>query len=139
MIMRKGVAEIVKDVCSVSNPNEKIQLLRQYNSNTVLKTLLRMAVDENLKWLIPPGIPTFKANEYTDQQGMLYGEAKRLYLFYEGGGATNLKPAKREMLFIQLLECLDVEDARFLLRVKDRALPEGINKQIIQEAFPGLI
>ena len=56
------------------------------------------------------------------------------------GGNPNLKPLRREFLFIQLLESIDSEDAKLLLSVKDKKLPfKGITEKIVRQAFPDLL
>ena len=81
----------------------------------------------------------YKENDLVDQESVLYSESRRLYLFTEGGN-PNLKQTRREYLFIQLLESIDKEDAKLMIAVKDKKLPyKGINVDIVNKAFPGLI
>jgi hypothetical protein len=65
-------------------------------------------------------------------------EARRLYLFLEGGN-PDIKKVKREQMFIGLLESIHPQDAELLCMIKDKKLPENITKEIINSAFPGLI
>jgi hypothetical protein len=44
---------------------------------------------------------------------------------------------KRELLFLQLLECIDPADAKLLIRVKDKGL-KGIQLAAVKAAWPGL-
>jgi hypothetical protein len=70
---------------------------------------------------------------------VLYAEVRKLYLFVKGGN-DNLKPLRRETLFIQLLESLAPADADLLCAIKDKKMPyKGIDAKIIREAFPGLL
>ena len=60
-------------------------------------------------------------------------------MFLEGGN-PNLKQAKREQIFIQMLETVSADDASLLLAMKNKKSPyKNITKSIINEAFPGLI
>lgn len=60
-------------------------------------------------------------------------------MFVEGGN-PNLKPVRREFLFIQLLESIDSEDAKLLLAVKEKKLPfKGITEKTVRQAFPDLL
>jgi hypothetical protein len=62
-----------------------------------------------------------------------------MYLFIEGGN-DNLKPVRREYLFVQLLENVNKEDARLLISVKDKTIPyKGITKKLVEELYPGLL
>lgn len=136
--MKLGVAEILKLAAETKGTDQKIEVLRKH-FNPTLGTILRYALDPSVKWLLPEGDPPFKKNEFTDQQGVLYSEARRLYLFVEGGN-SNLTSLRRETLFIQLLENVDPEDAKVLLAAKDKKLPyKGLTAKLIDQAYPGLL
>jgi hypothetical protein len=56
------------------------------------------------------------------------------------GGNPNLKPIKREQIFIQMLEAVSADDAQLLIAMKDKKSPyKNITKDIVNEAFPGLL
>jgi hypothetical protein len=57
---------------------------------------------------------------------------------YLNGNRPDLKKHQRENLFIGLLESLHPKDAELLIAVKDKKV-EGLNVDIINTAFPGLI
>lgn len=136
--MRLGIAEILKRVSESKTKEEKIEIL-QKNDSSAIRTVIKYALDPVVKWDLPEGNPPYKPCQFLDQQSMLYQEARRLYLFIEGGN-PNLKPIKREALFINLLESVDPEDAKVLLAAKDKKLPyKGITANLINEAYPGLI
>lgn len=136
--MRLGIAEVLKLASEQKTKEEKINVFRK-NDSSALRTVLKYALDPAVKWALPPGAPPYKPAPYLDQQSMLYHEARRLYLFIEGGN-PNLTPLKRESLFIGLIESIDPEDAKVLLAAKDKKLPvKGITSTIVNEAFPGLI
>ena len=66
-------------------------------------------------------------------------EARRLYLFIEGGHPT-LKQTRREQLFIELLEILNPEDAKLLCNIKDKKMPyKGITYNLTKEVFPDIL
>jgi hypothetical protein len=136
--MRLGIAEVLKMASEQKTKEEKINVFRK-NDSSALRTVLKYALDPAIKWALPAGDPPYKPTAYLDQQPMLYNEARRLYLFIEGGN-PNLTPLKRETLFIGLLESIDPADAKMLLAAKDKKLPvKGITAAIVNEAFPGLI
>lgn len=136
--MRLGIAEILKKVSEVKKREEKIEMLRKYDS-PVLRYILQLAYDPKIQWKLPEGKPPYKPAEFLDQESRLYQEARRLYLFLEGGN-DNLKPIKREMLFINLLESLAPADAELLCEVKEKRLPhKNITPELVKEAFPGIL
>lgn len=117
---------------------ERIAFLRQHNT-VPLRTILQYAYDPNIKWLLPEGDVPYKPNEDIDQEGMLYVEARRLYLFIEGGNAS-LRQSRREMIFIQLLEALDKHDADLIVNAKDKKIPyKNITPALVRKTFPGLL
>jgi hypothetical protein len=136
--MRLGIAEVLNKVSEQKTKEKKIEVFRK-NDSSALRTVLKYALDPAVKWALPPGTPPYKPAPYLDQQSMLYSEARRLYLFIEGGN-PGLTPFKRESLFIGLIESIDPEDAKLLLAAKDKKLPvKGVTVAIVNEAFPGLI
>jgi hypothetical protein len=136
--MKIGVAEILKKASEIKDDAARVEWLR-VNGNPSVQTILRYAFDPNIVWQLPEGAPPYKPNDLVDQQHRLYTELRKLYLFIEGGN-PNLKPLRREQLFIELLEVVDPEDAKLLLAAKDKTIPyPGITKQIVAKAFPGLI
>ena len=55
-------------------------------------------------------------------------------------GNPNLKPARREYLFIELLESLHPSEADLLLQVKDKKIKcRGLTYNLVKETFPNLI
>lgn len=136
--MRKGISEILAENEKITARKDKIEHLQEHRTK-VLLDIFRCAFDDSIKFLLPPGDVPYTKNLDADPWGALYSEARRLYLFVEGGH-PNLKPMKREMLYIQFLEMLHPKDAELMVAVKDKKLPyKGITKKLVQEAFPGLI
>lgn len=136
--MRLSISEILNKVSEIPSKKEKIEYL-QKNQSRQLLDILRYAYDDRIKFLLPEGAVPYKPCPFPGQEASLYQESRRLYLFVEGGN-PNLKQMKRELLFIQLLEMLDPNDAKLIVAVKDKKLPyKGVNKKLIEEAFPGLV
>jgi hypothetical protein len=136
--MRLGIAEILEKVSNEPKRELKIEMLRKHDSSA-MRTVLKYALDPEIKWALPEGTPPYKPCDYLDQENMLYSEARRLYLFIEGGN-PNLNTLKREALFIQLIESIAPADAKLICAAKDKKLPyKGLTTKLINEAYPGLI
>jgi len=136
--MRKSISSILKTCSEGKTVNDKVALLQQLATEPVL-IILKYAFDPNIKFILPDGAPPFKPCEFLDQEGRLYAELRRLYLFIEGGNPS-LTKVKREFLFIQLLESIDKQDAEMLCAVKDKKLPyKGLTAAVVKKAFPGLL
>lgn len=133
--------EIFKQVDEAPIKKDKIEILHKYSS-AGLKTILGYTYNPNIKWLLPDTDPPYKElPENADQESRLISELRKLYLFIEGDTPTqrNLKQAKREELFISMLEVVDPADAKVLLAMKTSKLPyKGLTRNLVAEAFPNL-
>lgn len=132
------MAEILRMAGDLSTRKEKIDFLQKHYT-PAFGMILRSALDPTIKWNLPPGRPPFKPlGPKTEQQYMLYQQARKLDKFLVGG--MHLDKIKRELLFIQLLESCDPEDAELLCNAKDKKLPfKGITVGLLNTAFPGII
>lgn len=135
--MKKGLYEILQEVDKTRGEAAKIKAL-QANSSSSLKAVLGAAYDPNIIWDLPETDPPYKPMpKENDQQGRLYSEIKRFYIFFKG--QTALKPVKREQLFIELLESVDPDDAKLLCSIKNKTLPfKTVNLDLVKKAFPNL-
>lgn len=132
--MRLMISEILEQTSKLKNKTEKIAFLRA-NYTKQLHFILEHVFNPNIKFLLPEGKPPYTPSQTGEGQGMLYSQARKLYLFVEGGHAT-LKQLRREQLFIELLESVDPKDAELLLYIKDKKLPyKNITAILIKEAF----
>lgn len=139
--MQKTWYEILEAVGNKKTKQEKIALLKKH-SGPSLKTILGYTFDPNVKWLIPEGVPPYKPLfEGSDVEGRLDYELRKLHYFVEGPteDQRTLRQAKREEMFITLLESVDARDAKLLLAMKERKLPfKGVTRNLVAEAFPNL-
>lgn len=135
--MRNNISTILQKIAELPK-SERVTALRQ-NDIPPLRIVLKFCFDDNIKWLLPEGPVPYKPNRNEDQRNMFYSLARTLYLYVEGGN-PNLKQLRREQLYIELLESIDPDDAEMLVSIKDKKFPyKGINKAIVEEAFPGLL
>lgn len=134
--MRKYVTQVFEEI------NENPKLIEQYAKdpvyNNLLKILFEYAFVAEKRWDLPEGTPPFKPA--AEPLGMtptnLYGELRRLYVF----NRVDLKPIKREGLFISLLEGIHPKEAELVIAIKDQALTKlypKITRKLVTEA--GLI
>jgi len=139
MILSISEILIKADKLAASDTRAAVDYLRANNS-VLLQTMFRGAYDPAVVWTLPEGKPPYKPLESDyDQQGMLYQECRRLYLFIEGGPIKD--KTKRERLFIELLEAIDPADAVLLCAIKDKQLPDTmkhLTSDLVLQAFPGL-
>jgi hypothetical protein len=116
----------------------KLKVLRDHDSIS-LRQVLKGAFHPDVKWALPKGEVPYTVNDApigTDHT-VLSQEAKRLYLFIEGGD-NSLSQNKRELLFVQLLEGLSAEEAEFLVAVVNKKVNnkyKGFTANLVKEAF----
>jgi hypothetical protein len=135
--MKQGLAEVVNQIAEAKTKKQKIELLHQ-NDSGALRGIFQLAYDNRVKWALPEGRPPYRPLEKSfDAQGMLLKEMRRMYLFLENGN-PNLKPMRREQLFINMLEEIDCDDAILVLNCKERKIP-GVTKAVVKEAYPGFL
>ena len=138
--MAVPIPTIFKEIASKSKKDEKKEVLLKYANNGAFREILKYAFDPNIKFLLPPGNPPYNSVvDDSENPTYLYGLVRKLYLFVEGGN-PNLKLARREYLFIELLESLHPSEADLLLQVKDKKIKcRGLTYNLVKETFPNLI
>jgi len=130
--------EIADKVNNAKDKPRKLKVLKDHDS-VALRQVLKGAFSPSVEWLLPKGNVPYTPNPAplgTDHS-ILSQEAKRLYLFTKGGDDT-LSATKRETLFIQMLEGLHADEAKFLCAVKDKKVNneyKGFTANLVKEAF----
>lgn len=112
--MKKYLTEMLKEI------NDNPKAIDNYKSEFLLKVIFAHAFLPTHKFILPEGEPPFKPADQplgmTDTN--LFVEAKKMYVFMR----EDLKPIKRESLFVGLLEGIHPEEAKILIAVKDQKL-----------------
>ena len=143
MAYTKALYEIVDECRKSKNVKIKAQILKDHES-TQLIDMLQLTYNPSIQWVLPEGNPPYTPAEGTDEQGSgtdlegaLFGKMRMMKYFIsvDGNVLENVPPAKREVVFIQLLETVAPKDAKLVLEMKKRSI-KGISKTVIQTAFP---
>ena len=132
------MSEIATKINNAKDKPRKLKVLKD-NDSVALRQVLKGAFDPNIEWLLPKGDVPYTPNEAPlgTEHTVLTQEAKRLYLFTKGGDGT-LSNTKRETLFIQMLEGLSAEEAKFLVTVVNKKVNneyKGFTANLVKEAF----
>lgn len=134
--------ELLREVDSAKTRPAKILTLHKY-SDKQLKAFLGYVFDSNIKWLVPEGNPPFTPSNDDPNllRGRIWQDFRIIQHFTSTGPYPNMKPVKREELFINYLQSIHPEDAKLLLYIKDnRDVPfKSITRDLIEEAFPLLV
>lgn len=140
--MRLTVPEILNLVEKAEYLEHKHNVLRHYEAPH-LRGLMRLNFDPNFKMLLPEGEPPFKKDPNAPlgyQEAFLETEWRRFYIWFDPN--LNIKPARKEELFINLLEGLHHTEATLLCKIKDKKLQEdypSITYQLIKTVYPTAI
>jgi hypothetical protein len=135
--MAASVALFLEKVGKLKRTQEKINALKS-NDSYVLRVVLQAIYDPNVKFALPEGTPPYKPNSLVDQEYVLIADARYISYFIESL-SPDIKPMKRESLFVEFLERLDPKDAELVLQMKDKKVIKGITIQHVVEALPGII
>lgn len=112
--MRKYVTEMLKEI------NADTAALEKYKGDPALKIIFDYAFDPAKKFILPEGEPPF--TPAVEPLGMtptnMFNEVRRFYVFCR----ADLKPIKRESLFISFLEGIHPDEAKLMLAIKDQKL-----------------
>lgn len=143
MAYTKALYEVVDEVRKSKNVKIKANIL-QKNESTALIDMLQLTYNPGIQWLLPEGNPPYTPAEGvdeegngTDLEGALIGQMRMMKYFIsvDGNILEEVKPAKREVVFIRLLESIAPKDAKLVLEMKTRSL-KGISANVVQKAFP---
>jgi hypothetical protein len=138
------IHEILTLVQDAPNKEARIALIKQHNC-LALRDVLKGGLDDSITWILPPGAPPYR-KESDQPVGLspstLHRQSPRLRYFIAGGPGERLTPAKREKLFIEILESIHPTDAELLIAMKAKQLKKlypCLTKLLVKAVFPNLI
>ena len=132
------MSEILDKVAKAKTKKQKVELLRQHNTDA-LRMVLKSSFDPNIEWDLPEGDVPYTPNESPEgtEHNMLVHEARTLFHYIKGGN-PQLTTNRRENMFIQMLEGLHQSEAELVVAAKDKALHrkyKGLSANVVKEAF----
>ena len=135
--MKLLMNEVLQKVSNAKTKKEKISLLRELNTQA-LRSVLIINFDDSIISMLPDGAVPYTPNEAPEgtEHTVLEKEQRILYHFFKGG--SKISQAKREQMFVGLLEGLTAGEAEVLCLAKDKKLGKRwkITKATVTEAFP---
>lgn len=137
--MNKGIAEILEEASKMETVEERVDYLKK-NDHPSLQTVLYYCYHPSITWLLPETNPPYNPRlKEEDIQNVLKSDFRKVRMFVEGKEYDNVKPIKREMLFIEFIESLDPDDAKLILSIKNKKMPwKNISRHVAKKAFPQL-
>lgn len=129
----KFITEVLKEIND--DPSLFQTTYRKVGNGGPMAVMFKHAFTAEGKFLLPAGDPPYKPNP--NPIGMtpaiFQQEIMKWYVFCRG----DLKPVKRETIFVQLLESLHPSEAKILLAVKDQELTKlypNITRKVVADA-----
>ena len=136
------VYEILEELDSCTTKQRKVDLINtKYNNHTPLQYVLRWNFDRSIKSLLPEGEPPFdKERKDGDSPQALWSYLKMFPNFVDSAQGRQLPELKRENLFIEMLDALDLEEANVIVLAKDGKLDEkySITLDVVNAAYPDI-
>lgn len=137
--MTLKIFEVIEQAIAAKGKAAKIKVLQE-NETWALKDLLRGTYDDIVVWNLPDGDPPFEKPDEHNAPANLHRTHKDFTYFVKGGKGDDMRPHKREIMFIRMLEALPPQESALLLLMKSKTpLGPGLTKKLIKEAYPDLI
>ena len=136
--MKQYVYEVLQEASKKTSETDKVKVLRD-NESWALKDILRGTLDSTVEWNLPEGEPPYtKSDGHNHPTNLLRANTQFKY-FTKNGPGSKMPAVKREKIFIGLIEGVHPEDAQLVINMVNKTPIEGISKNVVKEAFPGLL
>ena len=136
------VFEILGELDACTTKQRKVDLIRtKYSNHTPLQYILRWNFDKSIKSLLPEGEPPFDKEEKDgDSPQNLWSYLKLFPSFVDSAQGKSLPDLKRENLFIEMLQAIDLKEAEMICLAKDGNLSEiaDITIDVVNAAYPDM-
>ena len=125
------------DLVAQESPDLAVQGLKVFGErNGAVKPVLQWIFDSNINSTLPEGTTPYKKNDAPDStlsETALRFEFKKFKYFV----TEQVPTARRETMWIEMLEGMHPREAEMIDLVKDKKNPfPNITKEIVNEAFP---
>ena len=121
--------------------SKKVDAIRQLTKIVPgFRDVFELVFRTDLEIDLPEGDPPYKPLDMPENWGYnrLPKEIKKFKYFVKSI-PNNLSKAKKESMFIQMLESVSPEEAKLVLMIKDKKLKyKGITRKVVEEAIPTL-
>lgn len=133
-----SIAEVIQKACEIKNKKDKVEFLKA-NDSRPLRNILKLTYDKSIDIMLPDVPPPYTPSPSSESHGALFRESRKLKYFVNGFGGETLNQARRESLFIQMLESVDAEDAKVLCNMIAQRPFKGLTGAVINEAFGDVV
>ena len=136
---KKIIPEILDLVSAAKTKQDKINIIKEYN-HPALRDILRINFDLDVVSLLPEGAPPYRKDDAPAGHSVssLHRGYRQFKYFFKGPIGNQVLPAKRESLFINLLESMHPSESELLIQCKDRKYT-GMSAALVTEIYPKLL
>lgn len=124
------IPEIIETANNTPKLEDRVTYLKQYMQYPAVKEIVFLLINKP-DWDLPEGMPPYKRDENAPigiTDSTLHSHARRLYVFDK---KTDIPTAKKEALFIGMLESIHFKEADLIVEVKDGTKKyKNINKKL---------
>lgn len=132
------IHEIVEEAEKKPTIKERVEYLKQFRDRKGLKALLQISYDKNIKVLLPDSDPPYTESEMPEgmTDSRIDHEVRRFWVFLEHGPYKDMRQAKREDIFLNILQSLHKKEAKIFLKAfQHKFRIKGIRAEHINEIF----
>ena len=138
----KRIYEILED-CKLCETIPGILETLHRNDSAALREVLLCAYHPDAKWYFNDWPQGYRKQDTLAgiSQTNLYTEVKKLYLFSKGNPTADaLTQDRRHVLLVNLLEGMEHDEGQIVIDIFNGDLKiDGLNKDTVNQVFPGLI
>lgn len=137
-VSKMSLPEIMQHVSDLTNEDRPNAMQAIARLRPDFKAAIQLVFVDGIQLDLPAGAPPYKKLDMPDNWGYnrLPRELKKMHYFIKGS-SNNLTKAKKESMFIEMLESLSPQEAKLLIQIKDKKLEyKGITKRYVKKAFP---
>jgi len=140
--MNNSVYEELLKVAKLDGNRARSDALAKFHNDFPIKVIVDLVYNPNIEFLLPETDPPYTpVDKAVDAQNVLKRDIRKIKYFLNLPEGEQLRPFKREQMFIEMLESVDPNDARLLLSVKNKKMPKelkDITESVVRKAFPGI-
>ena len=137
-VSKMSLPEIMQHVSDLTNEDRPNAMQAIARLRPDFKAAIQLVFVDGIQLDLPAGAPPYKKLDMPDNWGYnrLPRELKKMHYFIKGS-SSKLTKAKKESMFIEMLESLSPQEAKLLIQIKDKKLEyKGITKRYVKKAFP---
>lgn len=137
-VSKMSLPEIMQHVSDLTNEDRPVAMQAIARLRPDFKAAIQLVFVDGIQLDLPAGAPPYKKLDMPDNWGYnrLPRELKKMHYFIKGS-SSKLTKAKKESMFIEMLESLSPQEAKLLIQIKDKKLEyKGITKRYVKKAFP---